>query len=200
VEWQQYRATCEQVTALPPVGATPVRTLYLPTRAPSAPKEEPTKGIVSPTPLPDLTYAETWRATALGLVDSVRRHVQGTLIFGLVALLLLVRLATHWGVYHVEDDGRVPGRLIDLIILGVSACALFAVFGAPWPAARTLVMVAAASLIVFASKRLWSNIEAPRDKVIYGVPLGAGAVLSGLAIGTVIITRLAAIIDSLRDY
>jgi hypothetical protein len=198
-EWQQYRVSCDQVLALAPAGATPARTLYLPTRPPSAPKEEPVKAVVPAAPL-QLSYLETWRATTMGLARSVREHVQGTLIFGGVVLLLLMRLANRWGVYHVEDDGRTPGRVIDLAVLGVSACALVAVIGAPWPLVRTLGMVIAASIIVFAAKRLWTNIETRRDKVLYGVPLGAGALLCALAIGSVIITRLYAIIDSLRDY
>ena len=199
-EWQQYRVSCDQVLALAPTGASLARALYLPTRPPSAEKAEPVKAAAPVAPPPQLSYLETWRATALGLARSVQDHIQGTLVFGGVVLLLLMRLANRWGTYHVEEDGRTPGRVIDLAVLGVSACALVAVIGVPWPLVRTLGLVVAASIIVFAAKRLWTNIESRRDKVLYGVPLGAGALLCALAIGSVIISRLYAIIDSLRDY
>jgi hypothetical protein len=111
-----------------------------------------------------------------------------------------MRLATRWGVYHVEDDGRAPGRTIDLILIGASIALLLAAFGLPWQTPRTLMMILAAAVTVFAAKRLWANIEDRRNKILWGVPLGASAVVCALGIGTIIISRLAAMIDSLRDY
>jgi hypothetical protein len=146
------------------------------------------------------TYLETWKATAWSVGDSARRNIQGTLLFGGAVLLLLIRLSNRLGTYVVDDEGRVPGRVIDVTMLGLSVCILLSACGAPWPLPRTLVMIAAASFTVFAANRLWRNIETQRNKLIYGLPLGAGAIVCALAIGSIITSRLYGLVDSLRDY
>jgi N-acetylneuraminic acid mutarotase len=193
--WQAYRAACDQVTAL-----TPIKTNYLPTRPLSAPKPEPAGQAASIPSRTKPTYVETWKATVLSLADSARKHFQGTLLFGGFALLLMIRLSNRSGIYVVDDDGRTPGRLIDLTMLAFCLCVLLATFGAPWPLPRTLIVTAAALLIVFAANRLWRNIETGPGKLIYGLPLGVSAILCALAIGSLITSRLYAVIDSLRDY
>jgi len=197
--WQQYQVTCDKIIALSPAGSIPTQPLYLPTRPPRAPP--PTAVQVPARPdLPAPTYLETWQGTVFGLADSIRRYVKGTVFFGGIVLLLLVRLATRWGVYHVDEDGSAPGRTIDLSILGGSIALLLAAFGVPWQTPRMLLMVIAAAATVFAAKRLWANIEDRRNKILLGVPLGASALVCALGIGTLIISRLAAMVDSLRDY
>jgi hypothetical protein len=193
--WQSYRVTCDKVAAL-----TPVRSLYLPTRTPSATKPEPVSTAARPQSRANATYLETWQETAMSLADSTRKNPQGTFIFGGIVLLLLIRLSNRWSVYVEDDDGHAPARTIDLAMLAISACALLLTLGAPWPVPRTLVLVLAAALIVFSAKRLWANIETPRNKVLFGVPLGACLVMCSLTIGSIITSRVYAIVDSLRDY
>jgi hypothetical protein len=198
--WGQYRVTCDKVPAVVSVAPNLPRALYLPIRPPKPPKDESAKAAVNLPPPPNLTYFETWKANLLSLADSVRRHTRSTVFFGGLVFILLMRFATRFGVYVVDDDGDVPGRVMDLAMLGVAACVLLGALGAPWAAPRAIVLLAAASVIVFAAQRLWANIGTVRGRILYGVPLGASVVVSALAIGGITIGYLSSVIDSLRDY
>jgi hypothetical protein len=198
--WGQFRVSCDKALAFVSLAPNPPRALYLPVRPPRPPKDEPAKAVVNPPPPPDLTYMETWKVNVLSIADSVRRHIRSAVFFGGLVFILLMRLATRFGVYVVNDDGSVPGRIIDLAMLGVAACVLLGALGAPWAVPRAIALMAAASVIVFAAQRLWTNIESVRGKVLYGVPLGASVVVAALAIGGITIGYLSSVIDSLRDY
>jgi len=178
-----------------------VKSISLPARPPRVtPEVLPANAGGPPQPPAKYDYIETWKTSVSDVVRSVRKHIQSTLVFGGLMLLLVVRATTRWGLYETDDTGRTPGRVMDLIILASATCVLIASLGVPWQLPRTIALVIASLLIIFVAKRLWANIPEKREQVLYGVPLGAGAVVCALIAGSVVASKLFQIIDSLRDY
>jgi hypothetical protein len=148
---------------------------------------------------PDTGYLSTWKATVLALIETTLEHVRSTLILGGLVVLVLIRIADRGGPYYIEESGRVPGRIIDVTILVASIIMLLLVSGTPWPAVRAGAIAAAASAVAIAARRLWNNIETPRDQRFLALPLGVCAVLSSLTIGSIATYHIMELIEWLRS-
>jgi Kelch motif/Galactose oxidase, central domain len=195
-DWQRFKTSCEQITAL-----DPHRTLYLPTRAGKKSESKPSaasSSMPSAAAAQETSYFSTWKETVLNLMDTTRKHWESTLILGGLLVLVLIRLADRGSPYYLDESGYSPRRVIDITILLVSLCLPLLASGAPWPEVRAWAVFAGAAAAVIAARRLWNNIETLQNRRRLALPLGGCAALSAWMIGSLVTYQLVELIDRLR--
>lgn len=192
------RATCADLESRKEQPAS-----YMPVRDVEEATQEP-RAAAAPIPLParsQRTLAQAWVETQAAHIRAVPERIKSKLAFGILLVWLLVRFfLNRWGEYHVDENGAIAGRSIDVAVLCACVPLALVAVGTPFVAVQKILASTAAIVAAFAAARLYVNAGEIRDKAIAGVPLLLAGSLAVLVIGTYVGDALYGLITFLTDF